>query len=382
AYDTTDDATPNYDTLRVEMDSAELPRNSDGWFAVQRLVAGGLYDGLYGSWSKVLHHDASLRSVTLYWGAVSRSEVYPDTFRLTVEARAGFWPGLPDENSVRDRLRGGEGLSTADFMVQVKRLSDYLTRAALAAIETMPFDLLLAYQPAIDQTEHQFLMTLPTQLHATPGNRAEAAEARAVAFRMFDGAVAAVTSSIDVERDALVVTGDHGVAPVELEVRVNAVLAEQGYAKSEGGSLADDTRWAAYATGQVAHLYRFHDPDDSDAVVKLLTDLRTSDGAPVFEQAVKRGNRLHPHHPDHPHTGDIVAYAWPRFALSTALGERFARPLYYGQHGALNTHRELDTILAAGGAGVAAGRIPQLRQTAVAPYIAALLGIEPPRDAE
>ena len=54
--------------------------------------------------------------------------------------------------------------------------------------------------------------------------------------------------------DALVVTGDHGVAAADTEVRVNTLLRAAGLAP----------RWTAFATGNIAQIYRFEEPDDTD----------------------------------------------------------------------------------------------------------------------
>jgi hypothetical protein len=48
----------------------------------------------------------------------------------------------------------------------------------------------------------------------------------------------------------------------EREVRLNRLLAERGFAP----------RWHAYSSGSFAHLYRFAEPDDSDAVVAMLNE--------------------------------------------------------------------------------------------------------------
>ena len=49
----------------------------------------------------------------------------------------------------------------------------------------------------------------------------------------------------------------------------------------------------------------------------------------------------------HANSGDVTAFAFPPFALSAGNGEAFIRPLYQGQHGALNWHPALHTTLGA-----------------------------------
>ena len=86
ALDTTNDRVENYDTYVVESEDHDLPLDR-GWFAVTKQI--------HGSWSKIL--DARALDVTLYWGPISRTNAYPETFRAMLDEEAGFWPGAPDE---------------------------------------------------------------------------------------------------------------------------------------------------------------------------------------------------------------------------------------------------------------------------------------------
>lgn len=372
AYDTTDDQQRNYDTFYVEHRDSEVRVDASGWFA----VSWRYEDGLYGSWSRITASDPSLESVTVYWGAIGRSEGYPESFVRMIDDEVGFWPGLPDEANARRWIIDRSGLDADSFADQVNRLSDYLSRATILAIKRMPFDLLLAYQPVIDESEHQFLIESEAQAYATPANRDAGARVRAAAYAAFDRSVGALRAAIDPAGDAIVVTGDHGLAPIDTEVRVNRFLADRGFAAASGNALAETTHWAAYATGNVAHIYRFGGEDDTEAVVRALAGFRTPDGAPVFERIERKSAA------SHPNSGDVVAISFPRFALSPALGDTFIRPAYFGQHGGLNSHHEFQTALGADGAGVGAQTIPSMRQTQIARFICDLLGIEPPRQAD
>jgi predicted AlkP superfamily pyrophosphatase or phosphodiesterase len=372
AYDTTDDNVRNYDALYVEHGGTETRLDGNRWFA----VSSRLEDGLYGSWSKVLDFPPSLDSMTIYEGAVTRNEGYPEPFVRMIDDEVGFWPGFPDESAVRAAISGGEGIGSDTFIEQSDRLSDFFTRATVLAMRRMPFDILLGYQPLIDESEHQFRMILPTQPRSTPQLLAEAERVRRAAYTTFDRAVTAMTAAIDPARDAIVITGDHGLAAVDTEVRINQLLADWEFASVSDNALTGDTRWAAYATGNVAQLYRFSPPDDSDALVKKLVTLQSPDGAPVFERVDRKTSA------SHPNAGDLTAYAYPRFTVSATLGEVFTKPLYYGQHGGLNSHHEFDTALGASGAGVFSEMVPAMTQTRIARYICDLLGIAPPKDAE
>jgi hypothetical protein len=332
AYDTTDDRIENYDTYFVEQGERETVPDARGWFAISVQTP----EGLYGSWSRFVR-TASL-DVTLYWGAISHTNAYPESFRAMLDDEAGFWPGSPDEN----------GADAQTFIEQLQRLSDFYTRAQTLSIERMPFDLLLAYQPTVDAAMHAYLGTAGGE----PVIRA--------AFVAADHAVAGVGALLDVSRDALIVTGDHGLVPTLREVRPNRILAEAGLA----------SRWRAYVSGSVAHLYRFSGDDDSEAIVTLLN------GSGLFERVEKKSAA------SHRNSGDVIAYAQPDVDLSPSPDAPVvANKNAGGHHGGLNTHPELHPAFLASGAGVPSGALGEIAQTSIARFVAQLLGIAPPNAA-
>lgn len=335
AYDTTDDARTNYDLYLVEAGDREITPDAKGWFAVSAQTD----DGLRGSWSKFLATSPAL-DVQLYWGGISRNQSWPDSFRELLDTEAGFWPGAPEEE-----LPAG----TDTFIEMNDRLADFYTRAQMLAIERMPFDLLLTYHSALDGAAHKFL--------GTP----ESDRVQRAAFLAADRAVAAFAEALQPD-DALVVTGDHGLVVATREVRINTLLAERGFAP----------RWHAYTSGAHAQIYRFGGEDDSDAVVALLQ----STG--LFERIEKKTAA------SHPRSGDIMATALPDVAVvQESRSPSMVDPAPpRGQHGGLNTHRELNPPFFAIGKGVRAGDVGEIAQTKIARVVASLLGITPPATAD
>jgi len=320
AYDTTDDARENYDTYAVETAESEVPLDARRWFAISK--------SSHGSWSKLVEQKPALE-VTLYWGAISRTNAYPDAYRDLLDAQAGFWPGAPDEQA---------DIDPHTFAEQNERLANYLTRAQAVTIERMPFDLLLAYQPVLDAAMHNFLGFDDTVIQR--------------AFVTADRAAAAVGAKLDANRDALIVTGDHGLVPIERAVRMNALLAKHGFLP----------RWRAYTSNNIAHLYRFSGEDDSEALIAMLK------ATGWFERIERKHHR---------HSGDVIVTSYPTTALLDSSEEPVeAEPHSYGQHGALNTHRELHAVLFASGAGVRPGNLGEIQQTQIAGFVKALLGIQ------
>lgn len=325
-YDTTDDRTTNYDAIYVEADGEELTPDANGWFAIAR-------NG-FGSWSKVLTATSSLDRVTVYWGGISRTEAWPAAFRTTIENEVGFWPGEPDENA-----------EPIEFIQQSARLADYLSRVQTIALTRVPADLVLMYLPGIDAAEHHH------------HDRIEVVRA---AYLDADRALNSIARNLDWSRDALVVTGDHGISAMNAEVRMNRLLADGGFA-----------HWRAFASGSHAQLYRFGGADDAEAVVNYLTK------QPQFERVERRGASAHRN------AGDVIVYARPNVILSPSSDAPAVAPAPNpGQHGGLNHHRELHTLFLARGAGIAAHEFGEVAQTRIARFVSRLLGMAPPAAAE
>ena len=323
ALDTTDDRVENYDAYVVESDDRELPLDR-GWFAVTKQS--------HGSWSKIL--DAKALDVTLYWGPISRTNAYPETFRTMLDEEVGFWPGAPDEKA---------DIDSNTFAEQLERLADFLARAQALAVQRMQFDLLLAYQPIVDEALHNFLGYDDAVIHR--------------AFVAADRAAATVGSLLDGNRDAFLVVGDHGLTPITREIHLGVLLAQNGFAP----------RWRVFTANHVAHFYRFGEPDDADALIAALQ------ASGLFESIEKKSAA------SHRNSGDVVAVSFPPIGLSaSATPPLEVKPEAHGHHGALNTHRELHTVLFASGFGVPQGNLGEISQTRIAPFVAGLLGIEFP----
>lgn len=383
ALDTTDDKVANYDAFNVRFANESVRPDAKRWFPVWRDIPAGGAVYRYGSWSKVLGHDPQLQHVTLYWGGIHRIEGYPESFRKMIETRVGFWPGPPDDNHMVDwdsDDANADGVDPETFREQMVRFSTFFTDATILAMRSMPFDLLLAYQPIVDETEHRFLITNPRQQGYDPAKAQAAHALRAAAYAQFDAGVERMLRELD-SGSALVITGDHGLGALDSQVKVNRLLVEWGYAKASGeGRNADPSSpWAAYASGSIAHIYAI-DPSrisEASVIAQKLRDLRDPDGAPVFELVTLRDAN------SHSNEGDIIAYSHPHVALSSSVSPpAFEKSTYFGQHGGLNHHCELHTIFAAYGKGVPNQQLGVAEQTKLIRLVSTLLGISPPRNAE
>lgn len=311
----------------VHMTPADFERfrpsvDGHGWFAVG--------EGACGSWAKVL--STTTDDITVYWGPKTCTDGYPASFLQLVDREVGFWPGPADPTADREI-----------FMEQNARLAAFLANVTALAVKHMPFDLLLAYEPIVDAAEHRSLATDD--------------EVVSRSFTAADGAVQTIEAAVDPARDALIVTGDHGLAPIDTEVHLKRLLTDWGF----------DRNWLAIGTGGgVAEMYCTTAP----------ADCRTNDLAEKFK-ATPYIERIDPK--THPNSGDLALFAWPHVVLSPANGEAVTKPRSSGQHGGVGSHHEFQTVLIAWGAGVKRGEEPALPQTEVAPFVCRLLGISTPR---
>ncbi len=406
ALDTTDDGKPNYDTLVVTNDAdpsaGVIARAHAGeWFPI-RLRAPHPDGGIrtVGAWCLLQALPADLAAVKIYRGGFFALEAYPREFREALDDAAGFWPGPGDDPALAQGEEGRDGLRLADYMAQTERFSEFFTACAKLAVSRERFDLLMLYQPVVDEVEHELLLTDPRQKAFSKARSEAALGAVRQAFLIADRAVGGLARAIDVASDALVVVSDHGMAPVWENVNVNQLLQQAGLAEGElvGGKwrVKASSRMEAYSAGGASHLYLnlagrepggVVAPDQADGVIETaaaaLARLQV-DGENAVE-AMYRRDQLAALGLESPNAGDLVVFLTPGFAATSAIGPPSA-PVHEptdlcGQHGYRNTHAEIAAVWLARGAAVPARRVGKESLTEVASFVAHLAGVAPPTNA-
>jgi predicted AlkP superfamily pyrophosphatase or phosphodiesterase len=375
--DTTNDHVENYDVARIRVDAQEIVPDQKRWFPVSASVATTDGNRLYGSWSKIMELDPQVNEVVVYWGPITSTAGYPASYREMIDREVGFWPGPPDDLLSEDWLSRREGVDPETYIEQLQRFSKFFTDATILSMRRMPWDLILTYQPIIDEAEHQYRIVNERQQWSTPENRQAGERVREQAYRSVDLSLSRMRSALP-SKTTLVVTGDHGLDAVDTQVRVNRLLVEWGFALQQGDTLSALTRWAAFTGGSMAHLYGFEKRSgEVDAIVGKLRELRSPDGDLVFELVRTKTPQ------DHRNSGDIIATAYPRFSVSSSMrGVAMSKSTSFGQHGGLNHHDTFHTVFIAAGPGVPAKRLGQIPQTDIAGRVSAILGITPPLDAD
>lgn len=372
AADTTDDGAANYDRLAIAREDGAAAGSLGtvavrGWFALAVPGDGGSLT----AWCRLQELDPGLVRAEIYVGAFYPVPGYPEDYRRRLEAAIGGWPGPPDYALLRPPRR-------PDFDTheeQAARLSEYLTKALLFTIANERFDLLVGYQPLVDEIEHAF----------EPGPNGGSKDAVVRAFRTADRSAAAILAALT-PRDSFLFYSDHGIVPLVRGVNLEKFLVEKGWTPvGPNGPKEGARRVQICATSGIAHVYL--DPalagaERADAAAALLADLRglaeLADG--LVDDVVPReglaGLDL-----DHPRSGDVVVLLTPGNAFWYGGAKVLGSPGNRGGHGYRAALPVLDAAFGAIGPGIAPARPDILSVLEVAGRAARALGIEPPRDA-
>jgi predicted AlkP superfamily pyrophosphatase or phosphodiesterase len=374
ALDTTDDRRTAYDRLLVLPESgARRVVVAGEWFPVEITSD----EGRTGAWCKLLSLDGELRSAEIYVGPLSRTTGVPREWVRKLDEQVGFWPGVPDtdvfgENSPRPEV----------FLEQTERLVEFLTRADLIAISRPDWDLLLIYQPEVDETSHEFLLIDPAQSRYTPQR-----SARFLSF--VEKSYALAERSLDaIERvlapaDTLFVTSDHGMTAIFADVAINRVLRDAGLVTlDDNDRVVSSSPLVAVTASGIAHVHRnpSADPIFLLRAERALREFRVKGESP-FDRIVRREDAADLGL-NAPESGDLIVLLKPGFQYVGSAGESAVRESHsYGGHGYRNVYREVDATFFAAGPGIAPERVETINSWQIAARVAKALGIAPPRHA-
>ena len=375
ALDTLDDGKTAYDRLRIEPEVGNAKTVAAGdSFSVE--VRGR--KGRSGSWCKLVSLAPDLSSVEIYCGGVWESDAWTEAFRREIDERAGFWPGRADFS-----LFGATSEHPEIYREQSDRLTEFLTKADLAALARPDWDLLFLYQSEVDAVEHHFLLVDPRQPGYTPERATRSAALVEHAYDNADRVVARFRSALT-PGDALFVTSDHGMTPLFTEIYPAELFVENGFLRvARDGAFDPSSPAVVMASSGVAHVYVNPQapPGTLDRVERLLADFRVGGESP-WDRLVRR-SEAHDLALDAPESGDLIVLAKPgyHFSMRAKPGLVSGPAEEYGGHGYRAAYRDLDATFLAAGSGVQPGRVEEIRSETIASRIAAALGIAPPRNA-
>jgi predicted AlkP superfamily pyrophosphatase or phosphodiesterase len=376
ALDTTDDGRTNYDRLRVEPETGAASDARPGdWFPVE--VRGA--KGRTGAWCKLLLLAPDLAATEVYLGGLHANEAYPEEFRRALDERAGFWPGRPDGVAF-----GAESARPESYFEQADRLAEFLTRATLLALARPDWDLLLAYQPEVDEVSHEFFLADPRQEGYSPERAARFAGWVDAAYALADRSLDRIEKAL-APGDAIFVTSDHGMVPLLTAVFPNEILRQAGYLRlAADGKIDPGSAAVAIAGSGVANVYLNPATVPAgalDAIEKRFTDFRVEGESP-WDRVVRRADAADLGL-DAPESGDLILLARPGVSVSMRVvpGRSIGRPSEYGGHGYRNVFPPLDATFLAAGPGIARERVEEFPSWRIAARLCRFLRIEPPRDA-
>ena len=339
SIDTSDDKASNYDTLILDSDD-DLANGYVGtitktspWIGIGFKDAKGT---LKGSWCKLVQLTSHLETIKLYTGPIYATQAFPDTFQKTIDEKLGFWPGPPDKNSL------DLGLTEEDLFTQGVRFSEYLKNVTILGAQTQAWDLILTYQPLLDELEHMFYMNNPQQKDFSPEKSKQYMDIIQRGYLEANKTIDELMTQF--KNSHLVMVSDHGMAPLHHVYYPNRTLEVRGYI--DQGSLDNENGKPkylakAFSSGGLSHIYiNLTERHKSGIVPKTKYDQLVKEIVNVFkdEEAIAKvytKEEAQKLELDHIHCGDIVLVAKPGYHLSDALdpGQMLEPASFYGQHG-------------------------------------------------
>ncbi len=391
AVDRTFDGNKKFDAVVLDFD-----RNLRNGYAA--LLREGEWGAAYlpvddiraGLWMRLLKLAGDLSAVKVYLGTPRVMRGSPPKFLAEMESRFGFWPGGPDGGNLRRGL-----VSETHWRQQAQRLAYYLRDVALANLRRDDWDLFFTYLPLLDEVGHDFLLRDPRQGdYDEEGGERRARYARHIewAYQTADQILLEWMKAAPPETNFIVVS-DHGMIPIHTNVNLNTLLAQAGFRVTRD----DTTEVRAYTSGSSAHIYvnltgrrpQGVVPEEmlEDTVARIVVACKRlrdpATGEPVLEVVLRRSelDQVRLNHPGR--AGEVWVNARPGYQRRSRIdpeAPRFYENRVGGQHGFQGSIRKIQAIFYAVGPDVKPVSLGQVRQVDVAPTVAALLGIEPPKD--
>ena len=369
ALDTTDDGAVDYDLVRIESEDGGrvvASARRKGWFRLE--IPGA--EGTLTAWCRVTELDPDLKRVALYVGPFYSLIAYPEEYRRRIEAEAGGWPGPPDSAL----LRAGHGPEDEDaYEEQAVRLADYLARVLVFTIRSEHWDLLLGYEPLVDEMEHAF----------EPGPAGGSRERVERAFEAADRSVAAILAAVR-PSDALFVHSDHGMVPLLKAVNMEKLLEEKGWtiARENAASPAGAQRVQIAASSGIAHLYVDPALPEAERAAQIETLRKDAASLAILGEGLVDEVLVRADLPrvdlDNARSGDVVVLLAPGFEFSRSGTEVVGPARERGGHGYRVGPPLLDACFMALGPGIKPGHPATVSLLDVAPSAARALGIAPP----
>lgn len=384
--DTSDDQVENYDTVLLHPGSSApallLEEGEWGELVLLPATTAG---------ADFLIQRITPQEVLLYHSGVYHNLAAPRDLLENLNQEFGYFPAGPDEYALEHGW-----ITLDDYLFEMERASRWMASVTAWVYKTYRPDLLLAWHDGFDSALHTFWLVDERQ----PGYSAETvsqyASYRDQAIQMVDAALESILKPVDLEETIVLLTADHGSAPIHTNVFVNTILEKAKLLTLDRRNyvVVDRTKAVAFTSGSSVNIYINLRGRERDGIVppeeylsiqneiiqqlKSLTDPIT--GLPVFQRVLSRGE-LAEIHLDHPLAGDVFAQANLGYTLDDWRGndQVFGPANYLGGHGFDSAAPEMHTLFIAAGGGIphSESLLPPIRIIDYAPTIAALLDFAP-----
>lgn len=181
-------------------------------------------------------------------------------------------------------------------------------------------------------------------------------------------------------RGTLLIVSDHGFVPYRQQILPNVLLHREGLLSAVGGKVTGGSV-RAVAQGGSCYIYVLDDSRRAELVARTQQMFREVEGVDrVFTAEDFRGLGL-PDPAQNASMADVVLSARSGYAFADlAAGDVVVAPPFprlKGSHGSDATQPEMQATFVAWGVGIKAGaKLGSIKNTSVAPTLAALLGIK------
>lgn len=333
---------------------------------------------------------------------------YPSSFLTKVHSNIGLWPGEPEN------IKQTQGLVPESiWFEQLDRLAKYSKNLILEAMKEENWDLIFGYFSTLDDIQHRYTVSNPRQLdyNADNGMRPKVyssyIEQR---FNDIDAYLLEIMNAAPKETNFLIFS-DHGMIPIHTTLLLNNYFEQLG-------SFFTKNVLSVTTSGNSAHIYINKDSFNATTFstyinwlsvqLSQLTDPVSQE--PIFEivaneEVQKKYGIYHPEYSGHlfvsckegysisnkfqpgvrsfvknsfdPALFETENHHTKAFLLNGTMNET-GRAV----HGSLSTIRSAQSIFYAIGPKIPRKKFCTISSLNIAPTVASILGIKPPRNAE
>lgn len=378
--------------------------NSEDWTGMAIEKNGKKYNTSF----RIFKTDKKAGSFQLFMTAPAEVYGSPNGFLEKLQSNCGLWPGEPENRKQTTGL-----VSEKIWFEQLDRLAKYSKDLILTAMKEDDWDLLFGYFSTLDDVQHRYTLTNPRQIDyiADNGNRpkiyADYIETR---VQMIDSYLLEIINAAPMGTN-FVIFSDHGMIPIHTTVLLNNYFEQNGFSYS-------NQELTLCSSGNSAHIYinkeKIKTSDYESYLNRLTESLKslkdTITDEPIFELVANKQEqeKYDLYHPDY--SGDLFVSCKAGYTISNRyqkgvnflLQNSFDPAMFEnenqatknfllsgtmnetgrGVHGCLSSLREGQSIFYAIGPDIPKKEIKKMYSLQIAPTVANLLGIQPPKNAE